>query len=163
MPTKDKKREQVRGSAKLTDQASFNQFLPARLNPIQHELAVALREIGRVKRTLFIIEWLLAADMQRRTQIGRNKGDAHHALKNALRMGRQGKIRDRTTEGQHFRMAGLNLLTAIIIYWNTKHLGQAVASQPRDGLNCSPDLLAHISPLGWAHILLTGEYRWPKR
>ena len=22
-------------------------------------------------------------------------------------------------------------------------------------------LLAHISPLGWAHILLTGEYRWP--
>ena len=25
------------------------------------------------------------------------------------------------------------------------------------------ELLAYISPLGWAHILLTGEYRWPKR
>ena len=25
-----------------------------------------------------------------------------------------------------------------------------------------PELLAHISPLGWAHILLTGEYRWPR-
>ncbi|CAD1792392.1 hypothetical protein X12_002403 [Xanthomonas arboricola] len=24
-----------------------------------------------------------------------------------------------------------------------------------------PELLAHISPLGWAHILLTGEYLWP--
>lgn len=131
--------------------------------PRQHELAVALREIGRVERTLFIIDWLLDADMQRRAQIGLNKGEAHHALKNALRIGRQGEIRDRTTEGQHFRMAGLNLLTAIIIYWNTKHLGQAVASRRRDGLNCSPDLLAHISPLGWAHILLTGEYRWPKR
>ena len=23
--------------------------------------------------------------------------------------------------------------------------------------------LAHVSPLGWAHILLAGEYRWPKR
>lgn len=34
--------------------------------PRQHELAVALREIGRVERTLFIIEWLLGADMQRR-------------------------------------------------------------------------------------------------
>ncbi len=77
---------------------------------------MALREIGRVKRTLFIIEWLLAADMQRRTQIGRNKGDAHHALKNALRMGRQGKIRDRTTEGQHLGMVVLNLLTTIIFY-----------------------------------------------
>jgi TnpA family transposase len=131
--------------------------------PRQHELAVALREIGRVERTLFIIDWLLDADMQRRAQIGLNKGEAHHALKNALRIGRQGEIRDRTAEGQHFRMAGLNLLAAIIIYWNTKHLGQAVTSRRRAGLDCSPDLLAHISPLGWAHILLTGEYRWPKR
>ncbi len=120
--------------------------------PRQHELAVALREIGRVERTLFIIDWLLDADMQRRAQIGLNKGEAHHALKNALRIGRQGEIRDRTSEGQHFRMAGLNLLTAIIIFWNTKHLGQAVASRRRDGLNCSSDLLAHMSPLGWAHI-----------
>lgn len=131
--------------------------------PRQHELAVALREIGRVERTLFIVEWLLDADMQRRAQIGLNKGEAHHALKNALRIGRQGEIRDRTAEGQHFRMAGLNLLAAIIIYWNTKHLGLAVTGRRRAGLDCSPDLLAHISPLGWAHILLTGEYRWPKR
>ena len=123
-------------------------------------LDVSLKE---VERAPFIIDWLLDADMQHRAQIGLNKGEAHHALKNALRIGRQGEIRDRTTEGQHFRMAGLNLLTTIIIYWNTKHLDQAVASRRRNGLDCSPDLLAHISPLGWAHILLTGEYRWHKR
>jgi hypothetical protein len=52
---------------------------------------------------------MLGADMQRRAQIGLNKGEAHHALKNALRIGRQGEIRDRTAEGQHYRMAGLNL------------------------------------------------------
>ncbi|OIQ32468.1 MAG: Tn3 family transposase [Alphaproteobacteria bacterium MedPE-SWcel] len=131
--------------------------------PRQHELAVALREIGRIERTLFIIEWLLDADMQRRAQIGLNKGEAHHALKNALRIGRQGEIRDRTTQGQHYRMAGLNLLAATIIYWNTKHLGMAVTARKRASLDCSPDLLAHISPLGWAHILLTGEYRWKNR
>lgn len=128
--------------------------------PRQHELAQAMREIGRSERTLFIIEWLLDADMQRRAQIGLNKGEAHHALKNALRIGRQGEIRDRTAEAQHYRMAGLNLLAAIIIYWNTKHLGHAVSQRRNAGLDCPPDLLAHISPLGWAHILLTGEYRW---
>jgi TnpA family transposase len=131
--------------------------------PRQHELAEALKEIGRVERTLFIIDWLLDADMQRRAQIGLNKGEAHHALKNALRIGRQGEIRDRTPEGQHYRMAGLNLLTAIIIYWNTKYLGQAVAARKRAGQDCPQELLAHISPLGWAHILLTGEYRWKKQ
>ena len=60
-------------------------------------------------------------------------------------------------------MAGLNLLAAIVIYWNTLHLGRAVAARRKARLDCSPDLLAHISPLGWAHILFTGEYRWPKR
>jgi TnpA family transposase len=43
--------------------------------PRQHELALALREIGRIERTLFIIDWLLDADMQRRAQIGLNKGE----------------------------------------------------------------------------------------
>jgi len=56
--------------------------------PRQHELAVTLREIGRVERTLFIIDWLLDADMQRRAQIGLNMGEAHHALKNALPISR---------------------------------------------------------------------------
>jgi hypothetical protein len=60
-------------------------------------------------------------------------------------------------------MAGLNLLATIIIFWNTKHLGQAVAARKRTGLDCSLELLSHISPLGWAHIRLTGEYRWKNR
>ena len=130
--------------------------------PRQHDLALALREIGRIERTLFIIDWLLDAELQRRAQSGLNKGEAHHALKNALRIDRQGEIRDRTTEGQHFRIAGLNLLAAIVIYWNMLHLDHAVAQRQSDGLGVPPELLAHISPLGWAHILLTGEYRWPR-
>ena len=60
-------------------------------------------------------------------------------------------------------MAGLNLLAAIVIYWNTVHLGEAVRQRQCDDLTVDPELVPHISPLGWAHILLTGEYRWPKR
>ena len=131
--------------------------------PRQHELAVTLRDIGRVERTLFIVDWLLDADMQRRANTGLNKGEAHHALKNALRIGRQGEIRDRSSEGQQYRMAGLNLLAAIVIYWNTAHLGKVVRQRKHAGLTVEPELLTHISPLGWGHILLTGEYRWPKR
>ena len=95
--------------------------------PRRNDLAAALREIGRIERTLFMIDWALDPDMQRRAQIGLNKGESHHALKNALRIGRQGEIRDRSTEGQHYRMAGLHLLAAIVIYWNTARLGEAVA------------------------------------
>jgi TnpA family transposase len=83
--------------------------------PRQHDLAVALHAIGRVERKLCIVECQLDADRLCRAQIGLKKGGAHHAPKKALRIGRLGEIRARTTEGQHFRRAGFNLLAAIII------------------------------------------------
>ena len=52
-------------------------------------------------------------------------------------------------------------LAAIIIYWNTLKLGDAVFARKQAGLEIPGELLAHVSPLGWEHINLTGEYRWP--
>lgn len=109
-----------------------------------------------------MIGWILDAEFLRRAQIGLNKGEAQHALKRAISFHRRGKIRYRSAEGQHYRIAGMNLLAAIIIFWNTMKLGEAFARKKREGKQLSPDLLAHISPLGWEHINLTGEYRWPK-
>ena len=45
-------------------------------------------------------------------------------------------------------MAGLNLIAAIVIHWNTAHLGAAVRQWKHAGLTVEPELLAHISPLG---------------
>ena len=71
-----------------------------------------------------------------------------------------GELRDRTEEGQHYRIAGINLLAAIIIYWNTLKLGEAVLARNK-ALEIPVEFLTHVSPLGWEHINLTGEYRWP--
>ena len=131
--------------------------------PRQHELAVTLREIGRVERTLFIVDWLLDADMQRRANTGLNKGEAHHALKNALRIGRRAKSATARARASTTAWPGSNLLAAIVIYWNTAHLwrsGQTAETRRPDGRARAPG--SHLTP--WvAHILLTGEYRWPKR
>ena len=53
-------------------------------------------------------------------------------------------------------MAGLNLLAAIVIYWNTKHLGQPSPVAGAKAWTAYPTS-SPISPLGWAHILLTGN------
>ena len=129
--------------------------------PRQNELALALREVGRVERTLFLLRWITDASLQRHAQLGINKGEAHHALKRAIALGRRGEIRDRSSEGQHHRMAGLNLVAAAIIHWNTRRLGQLVTERTAAGNAADPALLPHVSPLGWEHIHLTGEYRWP--
>lgn len=129
--------------------------------PRQNELAVALREIGRIERSLFILRWILDADLQHRVQMGLNKGEAHHALKRAISFNRRGEIRDRSSEGQHYRVAGMNLIAAIVIYWNTRELGGIVKRMTKAGMPPDPALLPHVSPLGWEHINLTGEYHWP--
>jgi TnpA family transposase len=128
--------------------------------PRQNELAIALREIGRIERTLFILEWISSEALQRRAQMGLNKGEAHHALKRALNFNRRGEITDQTSENQHLRMLHLNLLAAIIIYWNTKHLGSIIRDKQQKEIHISQEQLAHLSPLGWEHIILTGFYQW---
>ena len=42
---------------------------------------------------------------------------------------------DRSSEGQHYRMAGFSLLAAIIIHWNTAHLGEAIRPRKHAGLS----------------------------
>ncbi|MBW8358962.1 MAG: Tn3 family transposase [Weeksellaceae bacterium] len=128
--------------------------------PRQNELAIALREIGRMERTIFILTWISSSDMQRRAQMGLNKGEAYHALKRALNFNRRGEISDHTSENQHLRMMYLNLLAAIIIYWNTKNLGSIIHDMKQQGIITLPEQLAHLSPLGWEHIILTGFYKW---
>ena len=58
-------------------------------------LARALRELGRVERSLFMIEWYLSPALRRRCQSGLNKGEAAHKLKRAVFFHERGEIRDR--------------------------------------------------------------------
>ena len=118
---------------------------------------------GRPRRTLPVHDRLDHGPRDATAgQVGLNKGEAHHALKRAINFHQRGELRDRTGEGQHYRIAGLNLLAAIIIYWNTLKLGEAVFARRKAGLTIPAEFLAHVSPLGWEHINLTGEYRWPR-
>ena len=85
--------------------------------PRQNTLAKALREIGRLERTLFTLDWISDPALRRRANAGLNKGEAHHALKRAVFFHRLGKIRDRTFENQRYRASGLNLAVAAIVLW----------------------------------------------
>lgn len=47
--------------------------------PRQNGLPVALRELGRIERTLFTLEWLQNVELRRRVHVGLNKGEARNA------------------------------------------------------------------------------------
>ncbi|MBV8506476.1 MAG: Tn3 family transposase, partial [Alphaproteobacteria bacterium] len=127
--------------------------------PRQNGVAAALRELGRLERTLFTLDWISEPELRRETGHELNKGEARNSLARAVFIHRLGEIRDRTHENQQHRASGLNLLVTAIILWNTRYLERAVAAL-RQVADVPDDLLAPLSPLGWEHINLTGDYVW---
>jgi TnpA family transposase len=131
--------------------------------PRQNNLALALRELGKIERSIFMLEWLKDPNLRRRVQAGLNKGEAKHALTRAVHFNRLGEIRDRTFENQLHRASGLNLVVGAIILWNTVYISQAVDYLRKTDKNFNEDLVKHLSPLGWEHINLTGDYIWSNK
>ena len=131
-------------------------------HPRQNGVAAAIRELGRLERTLFTLDWIDDPELRRAAGQELNKGEARNSLARAVFIHRLGEIRDRTYENQQHRASGLNLLVTAIILWNTRYLESAVAAL-RQSEDVPDHLLAHLSPLGWEHVNLTGDYVWGSR
>ncbi|WP_257394406.1 Tn3 family transposase, partial [Enterobacter hormaechei] len=82
------------------------------------------------------------------------------AITRAVFFNRLGEIRDRSFEQQRYRASGLNLVTAAIVLWNTVYLERAANALRGHGQAVDDGLLQYLSPLGWEHINLTGDYLW---
>ncbi|MEK3977320.1 Tn3 family transposase [Psychrobacillus sp. FSL K6-2684] len=125
----------------------------------QNSLATALREMGRIEKTIFILNYISDESLRRKIQRGLNKGEAMNGLARAIFFGKQGELRERTIQHQLQRASALNIIINAISIWNTLHLTKAVEYQKQAGI-FNEDLLHHMSPLGWEHINLLGEYHF---
>ena len=73
--------------------------------PRQNGLAHALRELGRLERTLFLLDWLQDPDLRRKVTAGLNKGEARNTLARAVFFNLLGEICDRYFEQQRYAPA----------------------------------------------------------
>jgi len=83
--------------------------------PRQNGLALALRDIGLINRSIFLPQWWQSPEMRRNATAGLNKSEAQNTLARALFFNRLGELRDRTFESQFYRAFGLNLLINVIV------------------------------------------------
>lgn len=128
--------------------------------PRQNRLALTLREMGRLEKTLFTLNWLKDPPLRRRVTGGLNKGESRNSLARAVFYNRLGEMRDRTWEDQLSRASGLTLLTAVIATWNTLYLEKAIVRLRELSIEVKEEYLPHVSPLGWQHLTLNGDYIW---
>jgi TnpA family transposase len=116
--------------------------------PRQPRLGRALREVGRLERTFFALDWLQSSTLRQRVFLGLQKGEARNSLARAVFLHRLGKVQDRSFEHQSYRASGLNLVIAAIALWNTVYLERAVEQLKAEGMEITEEQLRHLSPLG---------------
>lgn len=125
----------------------------------QNSVATALREMGRIEKTIFLVDYLSQEKLRRRIHTGLNKGESMNALARAIFFGKYGEFRERALHDQLQRASALNILINAISVWNTVYLTEAVKVLKAQG-TLDESLLAHIFPLGWEHINFLGEYQF---
>jgi TnpA family transposase len=117
----------------------------------------AVRELGRIFKTEFILDYLSDPLLRQRTRQGLLKGEQIHALAREVHYGKRGAGYARDFQQQMSTASCLNLILASIVYWQAKEISRLLK-------NCEPEtdgidsLLSHVSPIGWDNVVLYGDY-----
>ena len=128
--------------------------------PRQHPLTRALQEYGKLIKTLHILRWYKDINTRRRVSRQLNQGEAIHSLRNHLFYANQGKIKGKTDEQLNHQIGCLNLVTNIVIVWNTLYVSKAVEQLRSEGIAIEDDYLKHVWPTGFEHINVYGRYQF---
>ncbi len=128
--------------------------------PRQGSLAEALRELGRIERTLFALDWLDHPALRRPSLVALTGRESHPSFKRTVFFNRLGERCDRTFGNQGYHASGLDLVIATIVLWNAVYPRTGRRRAPRPGGTVPADPLVHVAPLGWEHVGHTGDCSW---
>ena len=118
----------------------------------------ANRDLGRIFKTEFILQYLSQPALRRRIRRGLLKVDQLHALARDVFYGRRGRLNARELHEQMSSCSCLTLILACIIYWQVKEIDRVLNECDPQGHGINIDLLEHVSPIEWENVVLYGEY-----
>lgn len=117
----------------------------------------ANRELGRIIRTEYTLDFMSDPDMRKRNRRGLLKGEQIHALARDIKYGHRGKLNNRDLLQQKESCSCLTLVIACIIYWQAKEIHRVIQTHtPPKHIDLA--LLSNISPVSWRNIILYGDY-----
>ncbi len=124
----------------------------------KNRLYQAFRELGRVIRTIFLLEYISDFNLRRQINACTNIVEAYNGFCKWLFFGKDGVITDNDPIEQEKRLKYLDLVANAIILHNTFDISSIVRSLIAEGYIIRPRALATISPYLTAHLKRFGDY-----
>ena len=123
----------------------------------------ANRDLGRVLKTEFILQYLSAPDLRGRIRRGLLKVEQLHALARDVFYGRRGRINARELWEQMNTCSCLTLILACIVFWQAREISLTISQgdPAPDGIDLQ--LLEHVSPIEWDNVVLYGQYIFDRK
>nr|MDQ3398786.1 Tn3 family transposase [Deinococcota bacterium] len=128
--------------------------------PRKHPLMRVLQEYGRLVKTLHILNWYDDLGLRRRVSQQLNKGEALHRLRSAIFYGRHGQLDSMEDEPLDQVVGCLNVVSNIVIVWNTIHMAKVVDELKAEGNKISDETLAKVWPTRFGHLNIVGRYHF---
>lgn len=120
-------------------------------------LAQAIIEIGRINKTIYLLNYVHDEDYRRRILTQLNRGEGRHSVARIICHGQRGEIRKRYREGQEDQLGALGLVTNAVILWNTIYMQSAI-EHLQGSIEIKEEDEARLSPLGYGHLNVLGHY-----
>ena len=124
----------------------------------QNRFYRANRDLGRIFKTEFILNYMAQPQLRARIRRGLLKIEQLHALAREVYYGRRGRINARELHEQLNACSCLTLILACIIYWQAREIARVLSHDDAQEEGLELAQLAHISPIEWDNVILYGEY-----
>jgi hypothetical protein len=123
-------------------------------------LGQAIGELGRVAKTLYLLNYLDDEAYRPRNLTQLNRGESRHAVARAIFHGQRGELRQRYREGQEDQLGALGPVVNAVVLWNTRYLDAALAQVRASGAVVKPEHIERLSPLLLDHVNVLGRYEF---
>lgn len=124
----------------------------------KNRLYQVAREVGRVIRTIFLLEYISDLPLRRQVTATTNKAEAYNGFAKWLFFGGEGVITENDRDEQEKRIKYNDLVANAAILQNVIDIGRALKELDGEGRPASQEDLAYLSPYLTRSIKRFGDY-----
>lgn len=127
------------------------------VNSRKNKLYQAFRELGRVIRTIFLLQYISESTMRRHIRGETTKVESYHDFCDWVQFGGQ-VITSGDPVEQEKRIKYMNLVANIVMLHNTVDLTKVLTEMHQEGYKVTPELVKRLSPYMTEQIRRFGQY-----
>lgn len=120
-------------------------------------VAKGLKEIGRVLKTKYILEYFSNGNLRKEVQQMLNKGEYINSVARLMFFGKNGRLNESSIESQLEKASCLNIMLSSLIVWNSRYL-EKIYSIVKNEEWFNEEEFKRVSPLGTQHVNFLGKY-----